>query len=205
MVVQGLADNLGPDDGTALVAPPGGAVDELPLQGQQLWRRVAVDPQPAVATDPDRPLVKKPVGRLLDLGERLLRAQGDREPLGQGVHHVGPGEGGHLSGQPVRTGQRVQRRVQFCPGRWTAPSTRADRGEFPFAHPLLRELLCPAAIDALLGLAVVLGRPGGHRGRAGRLDPGQAMGVQPLVDLLRALGEPLDDCPVVQPLDLGGA
>ena len=31
------------------------------------------------------------------------------------------------------------------------------------------------------------------------------MAVQPLVDLLRALGEPLDQCPVVQPEDLGRA
>jgi hypothetical protein len=31
------------------------------------------------------------------------------------------------------------------------------------------------------------------------------MGVQPLVDLLRTLGEPLDQCPVVQADDLGRA
>jgi hypothetical protein len=37
------------------------------------------------------------------------------------------------------------------------------------------------------------------------LMPGQAVGVQPLVDLLRALAEALDQCPVVQPLDLGRA
>ena len=79
---------------------------------------------------------------VLGLGERLLGAGGDREALGQGVHHVGPGEGGHLSGQPVRTGQRVQRGVQLCPGRWTAPSTRADLGQLPLTHPLLRQL-CP--------------------------------------------------------------
>jgi hypothetical protein len=59
-------------------------------------------------SNPDRPLLEEPVGRILNLAERLLRVRGDREPLGQSVHHVCPGEGGHLSGQPVRTGQSVQ-------------------------------------------------------------------------------------------------
>ena len=120
--------------------PAGGAVDQLPLKGQQLRRREPVHPQAAVAADPDGPLLQEPVGRRLGLGERLLRARGDREPLGQGVHHVCPGEGGHLSGQPVRAGQRVQRGVQLCPGGWTAPSTRADLGQLALAHPLLRQL-----------------------------------------------------------------
>ena len=183
----------------------GGAVDQLPLQGQQLRGREPVHTQPPVAGDPDGPLGQEPVGGRLDLGERLLRAQGDREALGQGVHHVGPGEGGHLSGQPVRAGQRVQRGVQLCPGGWTAPSTRADLGQLALTHPLLGKLGRPPGIDAVLGLRVVLGLPGRDGRGAGRLDPGQAMGVQPLVDLLRALGEPLDQGPVVQPLDLGRA
>ena len=131
----------------------GGAVDQLPLKGQQLRRREPLHAQPAVVADPDGPLLEEPVGRLLGLGERLLRARGDREALGQGVHHVRPGEGGRLSGQPVRAGQRVQRGVQLCPSRWTAPSTRADLGQLALAHPLLRELSPPPRIDALLGLA----------------------------------------------------
>jgi hypothetical protein len=134
--------------------------------------------------DPHSPLIQEPVGGRLNLGERLLSGRGDREALGQSVHHVRPGEGGRLSGQPVRTGQRVQRGVQLCPRRWTALSTRADLGQPPLAHPLLRQLGCPPLVDALLGLAVVLGRSRGDGRGAGRLDPGQAMSVQPLVDLL---------------------
>ena len=60
--VQDLADHLGPDDGAALVGPPGGAVDQVPLKGQQLRRREPVDPQPAVVADPDGPLGQEPVG-----------------------------------------------------------------------------------------------------------------------------------------------
>jgi hypothetical protein len=134
--------------------------------------------------DPDGPLIEELVGGRLGLGEHLLRGGGDGEPLGQGVHDVCPGEGGHLSGQSVRTGQRVQRGAQLCPSRWTAPSTRADLGQLALAHPLLCELSRPPLVDAVFGLRVVLGRPGRHRGGAGRLDPGPAVGVQPLVDLL---------------------
>jgi hypothetical protein len=126
VAVQDLPENLRPDDGAVLACPAGRAVHELALQGQQLRCRVAVDAQPPVAADPHRPFIEKPVGRRLNLVQRFLRGAGDREALGQGVHHVRPGEGGHLSGQSVRTGQRVQRRVQLCPGRWTAPSTRAN-------------------------------------------------------------------------------
>ena len=180
-------------------------VDELALKCQQLRRREPLHPQPPVAADPHGPLLEEPVGRVLGLRERLGGRASDREPLGQGVHHVRPGEGGRLSGQPVRAGQGVQRGVQLCPGRWTAPSTRADLGQLPLAHPLLRELSPPPLVDAVLGLGVVLGCPGGYGRGAGRLDAGQAVGVQPLVDLLRALGEPLDQCPVVQAEDLGRA
>jgi hypothetical protein len=86
-------------------------------------------------SNPDGPLGQEPVGRLLDLGDHLLRGGGDREALGQGVQHLGAGEGGRLSGQAVRTGQRVQRRVQLCPAGWTAPSTRAHRGQLALTHP----------------------------------------------------------------------
>ena len=55
VAVQDLADHLGPDDGAALAGPAGGAVDQLPLKGQQLRRREPVDPQAAVAGDPRRP------------------------------------------------------------------------------------------------------------------------------------------------------
>jgi hypothetical protein len=182
--VQDLADHLRPDDRAALTGPAGGAVDQLPLQGQQLRGREPVNPEPPVVADPDGPLLEEPVGPLLGLGERFLRARGDGQALGQGVHHVCPGEAGHLSGQPVRTGQRVQHGIQLCPGRWTAPSVRADRGQLALTQPLLRQLGRPPGIDALLGLRVVLRLAGGHRGRAGRLDPGQAVAVQPLVDLL---------------------
>ena len=76
VAVQDLADQLGPDDGAALAGPAGGAVDQLPLKGQQLRRREPVHPQAPVAGDPDGPLVQEPVGRRLGLGERLLRAEG---------------------------------------------------------------------------------------------------------------------------------
>jgi hypothetical protein len=205
MPVEDLTDHLGAHHGAALVRPAGGAVDQMPLQGQQLRGRVAVDAQPTVAADPDRPLGQEPVGRLLNLGQRLVSGGGDREALGQGVHHVRPDEGGRLSGQTVRAGQGVQGGVQLCPGRWPAPSTRADLGQLALTHPLLRQLGPPAGIDALLRLCVVLRLAGGHRRRAGRLDPGQALLGEPLVDLLRALAEPLNECPVVQANDLGGA
>jgi hypothetical protein len=205
VTVQDLADDLRPDDCAALTCPLGGAVDQVPLERQQLRGREPLNTETAVTSNPDGPLFEEPVGRFLDLGERLLRARRDGQTLGQGVHHVRPGEGGHLSGQPVRTGQPVQGGVQLCPRRWTAPSTPADRGQLPFAHPLLRQLGRPPGMDALLGLRVVFGRPGRHRCGAGRPDPGQTVAVQPLVDLLRALGEPLNQCPVVQPLDLGRA
>jgi hypothetical protein len=77
-----VADHLRPDQRTALLSAAGGAVHELPLEGQQFRRRVAVDAQPAVAADPHRPLLEEPVGRRLDLGECLLGGGGDREPLG---------------------------------------------------------------------------------------------------------------------------
>ena len=66
----------GPDHGAALVGALGGAVDQLPLQGQQLRRREPLHAQPAVVGDPDGPLGQEPVGGRLDLGERLLRAEG---------------------------------------------------------------------------------------------------------------------------------
>jgi hypothetical protein len=116
-------------------------------------------------SDPDGPLLEEPVGRRLNLGEHLLRRASGREALGQGVHHVRPGEAGRLSGQPVRARQRVQRRVQLCPGHWTAPSTRANPCQLALAHPLLRQLSPPSGIDAVLGLAIVLRLAGGHRGR----------------------------------------
>ena len=78
MVVQDLADQLGPHHGAALACPLGGAVDQVPLQGQQLRRREPVHPQAAVVGDPDGPLGQEPVSGLLSLGERLLRARGDR-------------------------------------------------------------------------------------------------------------------------------
>jgi hypothetical protein len=183
----------------------GAATAKQALKGQQLRGREPLHPQPAVMADPDGPLLEEPVGRLLSLAERLVSARGDREALGQGVDHVGAGEGGRLSGQSVRAGQHVQRGVQLCPRRWTSPSARADLGELALAHPLLSQFGPPPGIDALLRFGLVLGCPGRDRGRAGRLNAGQAVGVQPVVDLLRALAEPLDQCPVVQPLDLGRA
>jgi hypothetical protein len=105
---------------TSSSAPPAGTSDataQQALKCQQLRRREPVHGQPVVAADPDRPLLEEPVGGRLGLGEHLLGASGDGEPLGEGVHYVCPGEGGHLSGQSVRTGQRGQRGVQLCPGR----------------------------------------------------------------------------------------
>ncbi|HEX8134399.1 MAG TPA: hypothetical protein VF880_13340, partial [Actinomycetes bacterium] len=57
MPVQDLTDHLGADDGAALAGPLGGAVHQLPLKSQQLRRRVALDPEPAVMSDPHRPLL----------------------------------------------------------------------------------------------------------------------------------------------------
>ena len=73
----------GPDHGAALVRPLGGAVDQLPLQGQQLRRREPVHAQPAVR--PTRTArSEEPVGRRLTwvsascavgaTGRRLARA-----------------------------------------------------------------------------------------------------------------------------------
>jgi hypothetical protein len=43
--VQDLADQLGPDHGAALIGAVGGAVNQLPLKGQQLRGREAIDPR----------------------------------------------------------------------------------------------------------------------------------------------------------------
>ena len=88
VAVQDLADHFRPDHGAALIRPCSGAVDQLPFQGQQLRRREPLNPQAPVMSNPDRPLLEEPVGRRLNLAERLLRARGDRQALGQGVHHV---------------------------------------------------------------------------------------------------------------------
>jgi hypothetical protein len=74
VAVQDLADHLRPDNRAALIRPAGRAVNQLPLKGQQLRRRKSLRAQPAIMADPDRPLLEEPVGRCLDLGERLLRA-----------------------------------------------------------------------------------------------------------------------------------
>ena len=76
VAVQDLADQLRPDDGAALAGPAGGAVDQLPLKGQQLRGREPVNPQAAVVANPDGPLGQEPVGGRLGLGERLLAPRG---------------------------------------------------------------------------------------------------------------------------------
>jgi hypothetical protein len=136
--VEDLADQLGPHHRAALTGPPGGAVDQVPLKGQQLRRGEPLRAQAPVAADPDGSLLEEPVGGRLYLGEHLLSARRDWQALGERVHHVRPGESGRLSGQSVRAGQRVQRGVQLCPAGWTPPSTRADLSELALAHPLLR-------------------------------------------------------------------
>jgi hypothetical protein len=80
--VQDLADQLGPHYHAALLGPPDGALDQVPLKVQQLRRRESVNPQAAVVADPHGPFLEEPVGGLLGLGERLLRRGGDREALG---------------------------------------------------------------------------------------------------------------------------
>jgi hypothetical protein len=204
VAVQDLADDLGAHDGAALTRPPRGAVHELPLKLKQLRRRESVNAQPPVVGDPHRPLLQEPVGGLLGLGERLVSARGDRQALGERVHHVGAGEGGRLLGQPLRAGQLGERGAQLRPGGWLTTATGADLGELALAHPLLRKLGCPPLVDALLALGVVLGRPGRHRRGAAGLDAAQALLGQPVVDLLRALAEPLNQRPIIQPDDLGG-
>jgi hypothetical protein len=74
VAVQDLADELGTQDGAALVCPLGGAVHELPLKSQQLQRREPVHPQAAVVGDPHSALLQEPVGGRLGLAERLLRS-----------------------------------------------------------------------------------------------------------------------------------
>jgi len=155
--------------------------------------------------DPHRPLSQEPVGRLFGLGEHLAGGVGDRQALGERIHHLGPGERGRLLGQPLRAGQLLQDLVDLLSGRGSAALTAADLGELPLTHPLLRKVPLPALVDALLRLCVVLGRPCRHRRGAGRLDPRKALLGQPVVDLLRALAEALDQPPIVQPDDLGGA
>jgi hypothetical protein len=204
VAVEDLADDLGAHHGAALARPLGGAVHKLPFEGQQLRRGELVDPEPAIMGDPHGPLGQEPVGGLLGLGERFLGARGDGEALGERVHHVGPGERARLGRQPVGAGQLVQDLADLVGGRRSAALTAADLGKLALAHPLLRQLPRPPHVHALLRLAVVLGRPGRHRRRAGRLDPRQALLGQPVVDLLRALAEPLDQRPIVQPDDLGG-
>ena len=154
-------------------------------------------------SDPDGPLSQEPVGGLLGLGERRLRVRRDRQPLGERVHHLRAGERARLLGQPTRAGQLLQHPADLLGGGRSAPLTAADLGELVLTHPLLRQLRRPPLVDALLGLAVILGRPGRHRRRTAGLDPRQALLGQPLVDLLRALGEPLDQRPIIQPHDLG--
>jgi hypothetical protein len=77
-------DRAGTDHGGTLIGPRTGALDQLPLKFQQLRCRVLVHAQAAVVGDPDGALLEEPVGRLLDLDERLLSVGDDREPLGQG-------------------------------------------------------------------------------------------------------------------------
>jgi hypothetical protein len=57
VTVQDLADNLRPDDGAALVGPPGGVVDQLTLPRQQLRGREPVNPEALVPADPDGSLL----------------------------------------------------------------------------------------------------------------------------------------------------
>jgi hypothetical protein len=160
-------------------------------------------PQAPITADPDRSLGQELVGGPLRLGERLLRARRDRQPLGERIHHLGAREGGRPLGQPLRAGQLAERRVQLGSSSGAAAATGADLGELPLAHPLLSEFPRPPLVDALLGLRVVLRLAGRHRRRAAGLDPTQALLGQPVVDLLRALAEPLDQPPIIQPHDLG--
>jgi hypothetical protein len=95
---------------------------------------------------PNDPLLEEPVGGLLGLGERLLSARGNRQPLGECVHHVGAGERAHLLGQPVGAGQRGERGVQLRPGGRLPTSALADLGELPLAHPLLSEFARPPVV-----------------------------------------------------------
>jgi hypothetical protein len=67
-----VTDNLRPDHRAALACPAGGALDQLPLESQQLRGREPVNPQAAVVSNPDGPLGQEPVGRHLDLGDGLL-------------------------------------------------------------------------------------------------------------------------------------
>jgi hypothetical protein len=183
MAVQDLADDLGTDHRAALTGPLGGAVHELAFEVQQLRGGEPVDPEPAVMGDPDGPLGQELVGDLLGLGERLLGARGDRQPLGERVHHLGAGERARLLGQPARAGQLAERRVQLRPGGRPAALITADLGELPLTHPLLSQLPCPPLVDAPLGLAVVLRLACGDRSGAGRLDAAQALLGQPVIDL----------------------
>jgi hypothetical protein len=201
--VEDLADQLRAHHRAALIRSGDGAVHQLPLKCQQLRRRVAVDPEPPVTGDPHRSLLDEPVGGLLGLSERLFSGARDREALGERIHHLGAGEGAGLGRQPVRVGQRAERLLQLGAGGRPATAAGADLGELPLAHPLLCQLLRPPLVDALLGLRVVLRLAGGHRRSAAGLNAAHALLSQPVVDLLRALGEPLDERPIIQADDLG--
>jgi hypothetical protein len=203
MAVEDLADQLGAHHRAALVGALGGGVHELPFQCQQLRRRVALDAEPPITGDPDCSLSEEPVGGLLGLGERRLSVRRDRQSLGERVHHVGAGEGTRLGREPLRAGQLLQHLAQLGRSGRSAALTPTDLGQLALAHPLLSKFPRPPLVDTLLGLRAVLRRPGRHRGGAAGLDPAQVLLGQPVVDLLRALREPLDQPPVVQPDDLG--
>jgi hypothetical protein len=77
VAVEDLADRLRAHHGAALVSAVHSTVHELPFEGQQLGRRIALNTEPAIMGDPHRPLLQEPVGGLVGLGERFLSARGD--------------------------------------------------------------------------------------------------------------------------------
>jgi hypothetical protein len=130
----------------------GGAVHELTFKGQQLRGGEPGHAQAPIMGDPDRPLRKELLGRLLGLRERLLSARGDRQALGERVHHIRAGERRRLGREPLPAGQLVQDLADLLSSGRPAALTAADLGELPLTHPLLRKLGRPPRVHALLAL-----------------------------------------------------
>jgi hypothetical protein len=204
MLVQDMADDLWADLGAARIPPLGRGGDHVPLTLQQFRGRVPLKPQPPITADPQRPLSKEPVGKLFRLGERRFRAHCHRQPLGERIDHIRPRERARLGGQPVRPRELVQDLAHLLGSGRSAPVTTADLGELALPYPLLRQLPRPPLVDALLGFRVILGCAGRDRRGTAGLDPAQPVLGQPLVDLFRALTEPLDQRPIVQADNLRG-
>jgi hypothetical protein len=152
--------------------------------------------QPPVPGDRDRPLGQEPVGELLGLGLELCGGGGDWQPLDYRIEHVAAGEGRRLRRQAGGAGQLGQDRVDLGSSRRPASLVAADLREPLDGNAALGQLPLPAGIQLLLGLGVLLGLPGGDCRSARRLDPGQPVLGEPVVDLLGPLWDRLENASI---------